>query len=141
MVEIRYNCDLLQAGHQHRIQNQFQCWEIVHHHESNLVSLGHIKVNSKLQWYSPTFTCQFVFSATRLHVGQILMLFPCGVKTKRVKQPPWRYRVRLQKQLDDALNEPSRGFYMHSWCFSVRSFPPSCPGSVLKDTEERDNQP
>lgn len=25
----------------------------------------------------------------------------------------------MQKQPDDALNEPSRGFYMHSWCLRV----------------------
>lgn len=70
------------------------------------------------------------------------MLLPRGVKKIELNNPPGDNSVRLllmQKKPDDALNEPSRGFYMHSWCFRLHSSPPSCPGSVLKDTEEQDN--
>lgn len=57
------------------------------------------------------------------------MLFPCGVKNNNnkknngAKQPRGDSNVWLlliQKPPYDALNEPSRGFYTHSWRFLSR---------------------
>lgn len=63
------------------------------------------------------------------------MASPDGVKQPRGDAGVWL--LLMQKQPDDASNEPPGGFYMRSWCLGSCTFPPRCPGNTLKDTEEK----